>query len=51
MSSIYVFAGAAMPWIALGLLLAVFCVKASSKKRLRKRKTTIVLKECPLGCG
>ena len=32
MSSIYMFAGAAMPWIALGLLLAVFCVRAASKK-------------------
>ena len=38
MSSIYMFAGAAMPWIALGLLLAVFCVRASSRKKTKKKK-------------
>ena len=38
MSSIYVFAGAAMPWIALGLLLAVFGVRASSRKMTQKKK-------------
>ena len=38
MSSIYVFAGAAMPWIALGLLMAVFCVRASSRKMTQKKK-------------
>ena len=38
MSSIYVFVSAAMPWIALGLLLAVFCVRASSRKRIQKKK-------------
>ncbi|MBR3126287.1 MAG: hypothetical protein IKF42_12825 [Mogibacterium sp.] len=38
MSSIYMLAGAAMPWIALGLLLAVFCVRASSGKMTQKKK-------------
>ena len=38
MSSIYMFAGAAMPWIALGLLLAVFCVRASGGKMTQKKK-------------
>ena len=38
MSSIYVFADAAMPWIALGLLLAVFGVRASSRKKTQKKK-------------
>ena len=38
MSSIYMFAGAAMPWIALGLLLAVFCVRAACIKMTHKKK-------------
>ena len=38
MSSIYMFAGAAMPWIALGLLLAVFCVRAACRKMTQKKK-------------
>ena len=38
MSSIYMFAGAAMPWTALGLLLAVFCIEASSRKRAQTKK-------------
>ena len=37
MSSIYEFAVAALPWIALGLLLAVFCVRAASRKKTRKK--------------
>ena len=41
MSSIYMFAGAAMPWIALGLLLAVFCVRASSGKMTQKKNDDI----------
>ena len=38
MSSIYVFTIAALPWIAMGLLLAVLCVRASSRKMTQKKK-------------
>ena len=41
MSSIYMFAGAAMPWIALGLLLAVFCVRAACRKMTQKKNDDI----------
>ena len=38
MSSFHEFAGAAMPWIALGLLLAVFCVRVACRKMTQKKK-------------
>ena len=49
MSSFYEFATAAMPWIALGLLLAVFCVRASSRKMTQKKKDDYSSKGMSIG--
>ena len=49
MSSIYEFASAAMPWTALGLLLAVFCIEASSRKKTQKKKDDYSSEEMSIG--
>ena len=41
MSSVHEFAGATLPWIAAGLLLAIFFVRTARRKRLKKRKRMI----------
>jgi len=38
MSSVHEFAGAALPWIAVGLLLALFFVRTASRKKAEEKK-------------
>ena len=38
MSSVHVFAGAALPWIAAGLMLAIFFARAASRKKAEEKK-------------
>ena len=40
MESFFAFAKAALPWVAVGLLLAVFCVRGAGKKKSGKEEKT-----------
>ena len=38
MESLFAFAQAALPWVAVGLLIAVFCARAAGKKKREETK-------------
>ena len=38
MDRFYDFMSAALPWIAMGLLLAIFCARAESRKKTEEKK-------------
>ena len=40
MESFFAFAQAALPWVAVGLLLAVFCARGAGKKKSGKEEKT-----------
>ena len=40
MESFFAFAKAALPWVAVGLLLAVFCARGAGKKKSGKEEKT-----------
>ena len=40
MENFFVFAKAALPWVAVGLLLAVFCARGAGKKKSGKEEKT-----------
>ena len=54
MENILDFIRAALPWIAMGLLLAIFSARSAAKKgkmRMGKRATITVQRECVLECA
>ena len=54
MENILDFMQAALPWIAMGLLLAIFSARSAAKKgkmRARMQATITVQKECVLECA